>query len=64
MSNAAKRVKIESFFFFLAAPLAWGSSWARDQTCTIAVTGAVAVTTPGPQLLSHQGTPRLRDLVQ
>ena len=30
------------FFFFLAAPAAYRSSWARDQTCT------TAVTTPDP----------------
>jgi len=29
-----------SFFFFLAAPAAWGNSRARDQTSTTAVTRA------------------------
>ena len=34
-----------SFFFFLAALLAHGSSWARDQICAIATTWAAALTT-------------------
>ena len=32
----------------LALPAAYGSSWARDQACTMAATGATAATTPGP----------------
>ena len=36
------------FFFFLAAPVACGGSWARDQTCATAATQAAAVTTPDP----------------
>ena len=34
--------------FFLAMPSACGSSWARDQTCAIAITWATAVTMPDP----------------
>ena len=39
-----------NFFFFLAEPVACGSSWARDQTCAIVETKdqATAVTTPDP----------------
>ena len=37
-----------SHFFFLAAPVACGGSWARDQTCATAATQAAAVTTPDP----------------
>ena len=36
------------FFFFLAKPTAYGSSWARDQTNDIAATQATAVTMPDP----------------
>ena len=35
-------------FFHLAMPSAYGSSWARDQTCTQLETKAAAVTTLGP----------------
>ena len=35
-------------FLFLATALAFGSSWARDQTCAIAVTRATVVTMPDP----------------
>ena len=38
-----------SFFFFLATPMAYGSSWARDQTQTVA--------TAVPDPLSHYARP-------
>ena len=37
-----------SFFFFLATPVACGSSQARDQTCATAMIGATAVTRLDP----------------
>ena len=40
--------RVFGWVFFLAAPTAWGSSWARDRTCTTAVTQAAAVTTLDP----------------
>ena len=43
--------------FFLAAPMACGSSWARDQTCATTVTRAIAVTMLVLNPLSNQGTP-------
>ena len=35
-------------YIYLAAPAAYGSSQARDGTCTIGATQAAAVTTPDP----------------
>ena len=35
-------------FVFLAVPTACGSSWAREPTCTTAVTQVAAVTMPDP----------------
>ena len=35
-------------FYFLAAPTACGTSWARDQTQATAATQATAVTKPDP----------------
>ena len=40
-------------FFFLATPMAWGSSQARERTCT------TAVTTANSQLLGYQQTPEI-----
>jgi len=49
------------FFVFavavLAMPMAYGSSQARDQIRTTAVTRAIAVTTEILNPLSYQGTP-------
>ena len=41
-------VHVNFTFFFLAAPAAYGSSRARDQTCATEATLAAAVTTPDP----------------
>ena len=38
----------KKIFFFLSVPMACRSSWASDQTCTIVVTLALAVTMPDP----------------
>ena len=38
----------KEIFFFLAAPTARASSWAKDRTCAIAVTRVTAVTVPDP----------------
>ena len=35
-------------FYFLSSPVACGSSWARDRTCTTAVTRATTKTMPDP----------------
>ena len=47
-----------NFFFFLATPSAYGSSWARDQTCAIAVTQPQQWQCGFLNPLSHQGTPQ------
>ena len=47
------------FFFFLAAPTAWGGSQARDGNHATAGTRAYVVTMLDPYLLDHQGTPTL-----
>ena len=44
------------FFFGGGTPATGEISWARDQTHTTAMTQAMAVTTPDPQPLGHQGT--------
>ena len=51
---------LRCFFFFLSMPTAFGSSQARDQTCTTtAVTWAAAVTTSHLNLLNHKRTPTI-----
>ena len=47
-SNLALGLSSFSFYFFLAAPTARESFWARDRTYTTAVTQATAGTTLGP----------------
>lgn len=42
--NLGLRLGITVFLFLFAAPSASKSSWARDQTCSIAVTQATEVT--------------------
>ena len=46
-NNAAVNVGVQrsETLFFLAVPMAWGSSWARDQTQTTAVTKPDLLTT-------------------
>ena len=39
----ARMSVLDTFFFFLAAPAACGSSWARDQTCAAVAACATAV---------------------
>ena len=41
-------LRVSSFFFFLAVPMAWVSSWARDQTHAVGVTRATAMTLLDP----------------
>ena len=42
------KIKWVNRTFFLATPMAYGSSWAKDWTCSLAATRATAETVLGP----------------
>ena len=55
--NFKRFMNISLPLFFLAAPTACRSSWAKNQTHTTAMTPTTAVTTLDLNLLNHQGAP-------
>ena len=52
ISNIRHYVFLFFFFFFLVVPVACGSSWARDLTCTTSATWASTMTKPA-ELQKH-----------
>ena len=55
-SKGSKRNKFEHlfFFFFLATPVAYANSWARDQVRAAGATFAAGLATPDPYLTVPQ----------
>ena len=47
-NNLSIPTRTQKKIFFLAAPAAYGNSWARDPTCATAAIQAAAVKIPGP----------------